>query len=132
MLEGSPGWTVIFTSCDHGGRVMKGQIIYSRDGSTCRCYIGDKEVSREEFDKAFPPKPLGEPLAAHLPGCWPMPSDALAVHPSRIEEAMEDAKKKGVPTTFDAEGRAILTDRGHRKKYLKAYGYHDNHGGYGD
>lgn len=63
---------------------------------------------------------------------WPIHSDALAVHPLDIAEAQADAKAKGVPTQFTADGRVVLTDRAHRKRYLKAYGFRDNQGGYGD
>lgn len=68
------------------------------------------------------------------PSTWsnPLLSDALAVHPSQVKEAYEDSVKKGVPTEFLADGRAVLRSREHRRKYLKAYGFYDKDGGYGD
>lgn len=62
----------------------------------------------------------------------PKLSDALAVHPSQVAEAVADAKKKGVPTRFEADGRPIITSRAHQKQYLKAYGFHNRDGGFGD
>lgn len=59
-------------------------------------------------------------------------SIALAVHPDQVEEATKDAVARGVPTEFTADGRPILTDRNHRKQYMKAYGYFDRDAGYGD
>lgn len=67
-------------------------------------------------------------------GTWrrPLKSDALAVHPRQVKEAMEDAAKKGVPTEFDARGSPIFTSARHRKKYCVAYGYFDKSAGYAD
>ena len=45
---------------------------------------------------------------------------------------MEDAKKKGVATYFNEAGRPIFESRAHKKKYLKAYGFRNNDGCYGD
>lgn len=57
---------------------------------------------------------------------------ALAVHPSQVPEAVESARRKGVPTDFTPQGRPLFTSRAHQKRYLKAYGYHNRDGGYGD
>ena len=98
-------------------------LVYTIDGA---------EVTREAYEACTPDKELGEPLAAQLPGCWPMVSEACAVHTSQIAEATEIARKKGVPTEYDKIGRPILTDRGHRRAYNKAFGLRDNNGGFGD
>tara|TARA_R100000808_G_C2154841_1_gene166262 strand:- start:6208 stop:6579 length:372 start_codon:yes stop_codon:yes gene_type:complete len=64
---------------------------------------------------------------------WPMKSEACAVHPSDVKKASEASVKMGVPTRFDNNtGQAIFESRGHRAKYLKARGFHDRNGGYGD
>tara|TARA_R110002012_G_scaffold47474_3_gene124448 strand:+ start:710 stop:1084 length:375 start_codon:yes stop_codon:yes gene_type:complete len=64
---------------------------------------------------------------------WPMKSDSCGVHPSDTGSASEASVKMGVPTRFDKEtGQAIFESRGHRAKYLKARGFHDRNGGYGD
>lgn len=59
-------------------------------------------------------------------------SDALAVHPSQVEEAREQAKKLGVPTEFAKDGRAVITSRYHQKRLVKALGMFNRDGGYGD
>ena len=62
----------------------------------------------------------------------PKLSDALAVHPTQVAEAVADAKHKGVPTRFEADGRPVITSRAHQKAYLRAYGFTNRDGGYGD
>lgn len=59
-------------------------------------------------------------------------STALAVHPKQVKEAMEHAKKMGVPTEFQPDGRPVFTSRQHRKEYMQRYGFYDRDGGYGD
>lgn len=59
-------------------------------------------------------------------------SEALAVHPGQVEEARLSAENHGIPTEFDDLGRPVFTSRSHRKRYCRAYNYHDNDGGYGD
>lgn len=59
-------------------------------------------------------------------------SVALAVHPSQVKEATEDATAKGVPTDFTEDGRPVFRDRDHRRRYHKAYGFYDRDAGYGD
>lgn len=98
-------------------------------GESTTYWIDGRPVTKAEFDVAFPDKPMG-PEA--LIGWKPVISDALAVHPRQVQEATENAKAKGVPTDFLPDGRPILTSRSHRKAYLRAYGFHDNNGGYGD
>lgn len=59
-------------------------------------------------------------------GCWPMVSEAAAVHPSQIGEAKELIRKKaGVGCDFDVHGRPIFTSMEHRRKCLHAMGYED-------
>lgn len=59
-------------------------------------------------------------------------SVALAVHPSQVQEAIDDARKKGVPTDFTPDGRPVFESRSHRKKYMTAYRFFDRDAGYGD
>lgn len=68
----------------------------------------------------------------HHPGTWPLKSDALGVHPSQVNEAVEQSRKLGVPTEFTPDGRAVLTSQAHRKRYAEAVGFYDRNGGYGD
>ncbi len=107
---------------------MKGRIV--GNGEKTRYLIDNREVSKDDFDLAFPP--VKDAGGSGLFGWKPILSEALAVHPEQVQEAIEDAKKKGVPTDFLPDGRAVLTSRSHRKAYLRAYGFHDRSGGYGD
>lgn len=73
-------------------------------------------------------------LASQTSTCWPMLSDAMAVHPDQIPAAMKRNKAHGLgnieyePST----GRPILKDRGMRRDLMKLECVHDKHGGYGD
>ena len=107
---------------------MKGRIV--GHGDNTRYYIDGKEVTRREFNLSFPDRPIGN--GSGLMGWKPLHSVALGVHPAQITEAVADAKAKGVPTEFDTEGDPVFTSRRHRKEYLKAYGFRDRNGGYGD
>lgn len=49
-------------------------------------------------------------------------SESLAVHPSQIAEAREHARRHGVPTEFDTQGRPILTSRSHKRAYAHSRG----------
>ena len=98
-----------------------------------RYYLDGEEVSEKVY-RARHHEPLNEdgiPGGTQLTG-WPIVSDALKVHPKRRQEAIDDAIAKHVPTEFTPMGQPILRDRAHRRAYLKAYGFHDNSGGYGD
>lgn len=115
--------------------MRRAKVIYGRVN---KYFIDEEEVSREEFDRAFPNrikdllKKNKAPDGARS-ACWPMKgSDALSVIPSRIPEATASDLAKGVPTEYTSEGQPIFRDRGHRREYLRAYGYHDRAGGYGD
>jgi hypothetical protein len=66
------------------------------------------------------------------PACWPMYSQALAVHPSQRKEFEEFADKHGVTTEFDARGRPKFESKSHRKRYCELVGATDFDGGYGD
>jgi hypothetical protein len=107
---------------------MKGVI--RGHGDKTRWYIDGQEVTEAVFLEAFPDKPIGD--GSGLVGWKPIASDALAVHPSQVEEARADAIKKGVPTDFLPDGRPILRTREHRKEYMRRYGYFDKQGTYGD
>lgn len=125
---------------------MRGHIF--QDGETKRYFLDGVEVTQEMYDAYFPSlifpskskytkddieafvrhgkgEDLGPEHKKRLPRGYPIKSDALAVHPSQREEAMEDARKRGVPTEFLRDGRPVLRDAAHRRAYLKAYGYHD-------
>jgi len=113
---------------------MRAKIVYGSRGRETY-FIENKEVSKEEFDSVITRKPLDRPpMQGNTPSCWPMKSDALAVHPEQIPEAMERNKRMGVTgVTYDPEdGRAILADRGARRDLMRVSKVHDNSGSYGD
>jgi len=103
------------------------RVIYGAKGKKTY-YINDVEVTEAEWHARFPSRikdllAEGSRTKSMTPGAWPIASEALAVHPDQIPEAMETAKAKGVPTSFDANGRPIMTSPGHFKQYAKAHGY---------
>jgi hypothetical protein len=99
-------------------------------GANKTYFVDGKEVTEAEFWAAAPV--VQEFSGDSLIGWKPIESDALGVHPSQINEAREDAIKKGVPTDFTPTGEPILRTREHRKKYMQAYGFYDRDAGYGD
>lgn len=107
---------------------MKGSIRGHGDKTTY--HLDGVKVTKEVFDLAFPDQPLEG--CASLVGWKPLHSEALAVHPDMIQEARDDAIKKGVPTDFDANGCPVFTSRSHRREYMLRYGFFDRSGGYGD
>jgi hypothetical protein len=110
---------------------MKGKVVYGSRGETY--FIDGIEVTKAEFDTTFPKKPLGVPMQAQNPACWPMKSDALACHPEQIPEMMERDRKRGIASEYDPkDGRMILKDRGQRRDIMRSLGFHDNNGSYGD
>lgn len=112
--------------------MAKGLVKYSRDGKTRTCFIDGVEVTPEEFNKRFPPKPLGVPLIAS-PAIWQgFESLALAVHPDQVAEATERNRRHGCSVTYAADGTALIPDRKERARLMKIEGMHDREGGYGD
>lgn len=112
---------------------MKARIVYGSRG--LRYYLDGVEVSERKFRKAQPPVASGGDPALQVPkscSAWPILSDALAVHPKQIEEAMERDRRHGIQTDYAEDGRAILRDRAHRREMMRSLQVHDNNGGYGD
>ncbi len=110
---------------------MRLRTIYHRNG-TVEHFIDGKSASQAEVDETFPPKKIGVPLRAQTSTCWPMKSDALAVHPKQIKAVRERNKKHGLHIEYARDGRPILQDRGQRRDLMKIEGVHDRNGGYGD
>lgn len=109
----------------------RGSVRYDARGNGTYTLNG-VEVTKAEFDAAFPPKELGVPSAA-APSCWPMTSEALAVHPDQVAEANARNKRHGVNATYEpGTGMCLIPDRGERKRLLKLEGFKDRSGGYGD
>lgn len=50
-------------------------------------------------------------------------SDSLAVHPEQIPEAIETAKRLGVPVEFQPNGQPVFDNSSHFRRYAKAHGW---------
>lgn len=123
---------------------MRGKVIYKNGRRIC--VLEDKEVSEAQYDRAFPSKlheilemagkgrgTRRQLLAGHQPSCWPMRSEALAVHPDQVQEATEQLKRHGISgVRYEGDGTAVLQDRGARRELLRLEGMVDRQGGYGD
>ena len=107
---------------------MIGKIVYA---NPMRFYIGDREVAEAEFHSTFPDKKIGK-MTGKMMTEFNRPSDALAVHPDQVQEAYDDSVKRGVRTEYLADGRPIMRDRQHQKRFLAAYGHYNKDGGFGD
>ena len=60
-------------------------------------------------------------------------STALGVHPDQVPAERARLKKlTGHDIEFSRDGDPILRSRGQRRAVMKAIGYHDRDGGYGD
>lgn len=111
--------------------MARGKVVYGRNGPT-NWYVNDVEVTEEEYNRRFPPKEIGVPMAAS-PAIWQgHTSLALSVHPDQVAEATARNMRHGIRVHYDEEGTAHIPDRAERKKLLKLEGMHDNNGGYGD
>ncbi len=88
-------------------------------------FVDGVEVSKKEFDRVFPDaKPeVGTGIVRKTCNAWPMKSDGVAVHPKDRAAAIADAKRLGVPTYFDRQGRAVFESLGHQRRYLKLKGF---------
>lgn len=92
-------------------------------------FLNGKPVSREEFtqggklDEIFS---AGATAMGQSSSGWPKSSLSMGVHPTQIQEAMDHAKKSGVPTEFTSRGEPIMTSPSHQKRYAKqVLGYQD-------
>jgi hypothetical protein len=85
-------------------------------------YLDGREVTEEEFRRQFPEQSLEGLVPKKSNSVWPMLSDALAVHPEQIAEARERDRKRGVPTEYAPDGRAVITSAAHQKQLAKTYG----------
>lgn len=107
---------------------MTGRIIDTRQGKVYK--LDGQEVTKEEFDAAFPDKPIrsGEDLAIG----WhkPVLSDALAVHPLQIPEAIARDKKHGLNVEYLPDGRPVLTSQEQKRKMIRSLGFHENNAYY--
>lgn len=116
---------------------MKYRIVYANPN---RFYIGDAEVTEEEFKAATYTRDqirlrqlLEEHGAPGVPGeGWPLVSEALAVHPKQVKQANDRARRHGISVEYLPDGRVKIPSRHERAKLLRLEGRHDKSGGYGD
>ena len=125
---------------------MKG-MIREENGETLY-YLDGVQVTKEMYDAYFPSKLFAVPvrytkeeiaefveagtaaeitpeMKKRLPKGYPIKSVAMAVHSTQVAEAREHDRKLGVPTDYTRDGRPIWTDAAHRRRWLRANGYHD-------
>jgi hypothetical protein len=113
---------------------MKVKIVFGNNGKNLY-YVDGKELTKEEFDLAVPSKGVSIGACPNTlmqsSEAWPRKSESLGVMPSQVEAAKANSIKIGVPTEFNKEGQAIMRDNAHQKAYLKAMGYVNFDGMYG-
>jgi hypothetical protein len=59
---------------------------------------------------------------------YPLALESLAVHPTQVAEAREHDAKNGVKTEYTPDGRPIIRDAGHYRKYRRLHGVHFKNG----
>lgn len=113
---------------------MKKRIVYGRKGTTY--FIGDKQVTKEEFEGSItvPPLEVGKAKVEHHTAGYlgyPIKLNSMAVTTHRRKTMMEHLAKKGVPTEYTLRGRPIIRDAAHRKQFMKAMNLFDRNSFYG-
>lgn len=63
----------------------------------------------------------------HIPR-YPLPVEALAVHPDQIGEVRQFDSTHGVPTDYRPDGTPVIRDAGHYRRYRKLHGVHFRNG----
>mgnify|MGYP003480175778 FL=1 len=59
---------------------------------------------------------------------YPISLESLAVHPTQIAEAREHDARNGVKTDYHPDGRPVMRDAGHYRRYRKLHGVHFKNG----
>ncbi len=63
-----------------------------------------------------------------IPNGYPYESNQWGCLPVQVPEFVEHAKKMGCPTEYTKQGKAVFTDFGHYKKFMRsANRYFNNH-----
>jgi hypothetical protein len=88
-------------------------------------WIDRVEVTKEEFDAAFPDKPIGYGSGL-IQWHKPVLSDALAVHPKQIKEAQERDRQHGINVEYLPDGRPKFTSEYQMRKAMKSLKVHRN------
>ena len=115
-----------------GGRVGRMEI----GGSGCHYYINGAEVTREEWDAAFPSKlgalfESGETLTGRSSSAWPMHSEAFAVHPDQVDAANDRNRKHGIAARYErGTGVCEIDSEADKVKLCKLEGFLNKQAGY--
>ncbi len=92
--------------------------------------LNDKEVTKAEFDAAFPSKLAGlfgsEVAAMCRPSGWPMVSMGMGCHPADVPTANEVLKKHGSAARHRKDGRLEIPTELERRRVAKIKGMKDN------
>lgn len=59
---------------------------------------------------------------------YPIALESMAVHPSQIAEATQYDSQHGVRTEYTPDGRPVVRDPGHYKRYRRLHGFHFKNG----
>lgn len=59
---------------------------------------------------------------------YPLAIESMAVHPSQIAEAREHDARHGVKTDYAPDGRPIMRDAGHYRRFRRLHGVHFKNG----
>ena len=95
-------------------------------------WLNGKEVSKAEFDAAFPSKMAEltgggvEVNAMCRPAGWPMVSLAMGCLPKQVPEANEFLKKNGSACRHNKDGMMVVPTELERRKAMKLKGQRDN------
>lgn len=115
-------------------KARHGMVVLDRMGRNGRYFLDDVEVTKAEYDEAFPDKlKLGEEMTpgVHLPSGWPMISDSMAVHPDQIPEVLARNKRHGINIEYLPTGQPVLRDAAQKRELMRAEGFFDKGGAYG-
>ncbi len=106
---------------------MKTKTKRRRKCRKCKAYCDGKPTLCDLFSQNTPPESMQRPEG------WPMPGSlAMAVSAKQMKLARKLDYERGVPPTEykpDARGhtfRPVFTSENHKRRFIKAHGYHDN------
>lgn len=95
-------------------------------------FVNGVQVTEKEFRKFFPDREGTPGMTMAIRDAKPCKSNALAVHPTQIEQARARNKRHGINVDYEAHsGRPIFTDSGQRRKLMKLEGVRDRNSYFG-
>ena len=107
----------------HVALTMRIAELERRQGKDGAIVLDDGSTARRDF---------GAEGGYHNPGRgWPVRSLSMACHPDQVERYRELAKERGVPTEITRDGRPVLTNESHARRFRQAFGYFQRNSYYG-